>query len=176
MLAPHQTVRYRASAVVTAMLRGGALVLDEANRMPERSWASLAPLLDDRRLVDSVVAGVRIEAQPEFRVCVTTNEDGSVYELPGYIQSRLKPTIEIVAPPWSVCSGIVRSKCRAVDEDLLAGALEELRRRAEASLEDSVRDMLNLARYAQKLRRCGIPDPLSVAARQVLAGGTASER
>ena len=30
MLAPDQTVRYRASAVVTAMLRGGALVLDEA--------------------------------------------------------------------------------------------------------------------------------------------------
>jgi MoxR-like ATPase len=33
-------IEYRASAVVTAMIRGGVVVLDEANRMPERSWAS----------------------------------------------------------------------------------------------------------------------------------------
>ena len=27
-------------------------MIDEANRMPERSWASLAPLMDDRRYVE----------------------------------------------------------------------------------------------------------------------------
>jgi MoxR-like ATPase len=39
-------IEYRASAVVAAVIRGGVVVLDEANRMPERSWASLAPLMD----------------------------------------------------------------------------------------------------------------------------------
>ena len=39
-------IRYVASALVTAMIRGGVCILDEANRMSEKSWASLAPLLD----------------------------------------------------------------------------------------------------------------------------------
>ncbi len=43
-------LRYVASPLVTAMLRGGVVILDEGNRMSEKSWASLAPLLDNRRL------------------------------------------------------------------------------------------------------------------------------
>src|SRR5690606_38300300 len=39
-------IHYHASPLVTAMLRGGVCVLDEGNRMNEKSWASLAPLLD----------------------------------------------------------------------------------------------------------------------------------
>ncbi len=46
-----QKLRYVASPLVTAMLRGGVLILDEGNRMSEKSWASLAPLLDNRRYV-----------------------------------------------------------------------------------------------------------------------------
>src|SRR3990172_429168 len=64
VLAPGGGLRYMASPLVTAMLRGGALILDEGNRMSEKSWASLAPLLDHRRYVDSVVAGIRIPAPP----------------------------------------------------------------------------------------------------------------
>ena len=71
------------------MLMGGIAILDEGNRMPERAWASLAPLMDDRRYVESTVASVKIPAHPRFRMCVTMNEDSSVYEL--HIQSRLKP-------------------------------------------------------------------------------------
>ena len=46
-------LRYVASPLVTAMLRGGIVILDEGNRMSEKSWASLAPLLDNRRYVES---------------------------------------------------------------------------------------------------------------------------
>ena len=46
------------------MLSGGVCVLDEGNRMNEKSWASLAPLLDHRRYVESVVAGITIPAHP----------------------------------------------------------------------------------------------------------------
>ena len=49
---PVYVVDYRASSVVLAMLQGGVAVLDEGNRMPERAWASLAPLMDDRRYVE----------------------------------------------------------------------------------------------------------------------------
>jgi hypothetical protein len=36
-------IRYVASSLVTAMLKGGVAILDEGNRMSEKSWASLAP-------------------------------------------------------------------------------------------------------------------------------------
>src|SRR5580765_8197008 len=57
-------IRYVASSLVTAMIRGGIAIVDEGNRMSEKSWASLAPLLDNRRYVESIVAGVKIKAHP----------------------------------------------------------------------------------------------------------------
>ena len=62
VLAESGKIAYHASPLVTAMLRGGICVLDEGNRMNEKSWASLAPLLDHRRYVESIVAGVTIPA------------------------------------------------------------------------------------------------------------------
>jgi MoxR-like ATPase len=82
VLTGDKQIEYRASAVVTAMIRGGVVLLDEANRMPERSWASLAPLMDDRRYIESEVAALKIQAHPNFRLAVTMNSDASVYELP----------------------------------------------------------------------------------------------
>jgi hypothetical protein len=71
VIAPDGGIAYVASPIVTAMLRGGVAILDEANRMPEKSFASLASLLDDRRYVESVIAGVKIHAHPDFRFAVT---------------------------------------------------------------------------------------------------------
>jgi AAA domain (dynein-related subfamily) len=55
VIAEDRRIEYRASSVVSAMIRGGVLLLDEGNRMPERSWASLAPLMDERRYVESTL-------------------------------------------------------------------------------------------------------------------------
>ena len=66
-------LRYVASALVSAMITGGVVILDEGNRMSEKSWASLAPLLDNRRYVESIVAGTKIKAHPNFRL-VTHDE------------------------------------------------------------------------------------------------------
>jgi MoxR-like ATPase len=161
-------IEYRASAVVTAMIRGGVVVLDEANRMPERSWASLAPLMDDRRYIESEVAALKIQAHSNFRLSITMNSDASVYELPGYIQSRLKPKIEIIEPPWEMQEQIVRVKCAQVDVDLLRQILSELKDRGEKGLRDSTRDMLTFAQYAQKLCNGGTVDPFKLARAQVL--------
>src|ERR1035441_1139492 len=91
-------LRYVASPLVTAMLRGGIAIIDEGNRMSEKSWASLAPLLDNRRYVESIVAGIKIKAHPHFRLVATMNDDASTFELPEYIHSRLQPPIFIDFP------------------------------------------------------------------------------
>src|SRR6201986_1499395 len=91
-------LRYVASALVTAMIVGGIAILDEGNRMGEKSWASLAPLLDNRRYVESIVAGVKIKAHPNFRIVTTMNDDASTFDLPEYIHSRLQPQILIDFP------------------------------------------------------------------------------
>src|SRR6266705_617104 len=87
-----------ASPLVTAMIRGGGCILDEGNRMSEKSWASLAPLLDTRRYVESIVAGVKVKADPGFRMVATMNDDASTFDLPEYIHSRLQPQITIDFP------------------------------------------------------------------------------
>src|SRR5438067_6007865 len=71
VLAESGKIAYHTSPLVTAMLRGGVCILDEGNRMNEKSWASLAPLLDHRRFVESIVAGIQIKASENFRACVT---------------------------------------------------------------------------------------------------------
>ena len=68
VLAENGRIAYHASPLVTAMIRGGVCLLDEGNRMNEKSWASLAPLLDHRRYVESIVAGITIPAIPIFAV------------------------------------------------------------------------------------------------------------
>ena len=98
VLAESGKIAYHASPLVTAIIVGGVCVLDEGNRMNEKSWASLAPLLDNRRYVESVVAGITIPAHADFRVCVTMNEDESTYEVPDYILSRLQPTLNLGFP------------------------------------------------------------------------------
>jgi MoxR-like ATPase len=168
VLTGDKQIEYRASAVVTAMIRGGVVLLDEANRMPERSWASLAPLMDDRRYIESEVAALKIQSHSNFRLAVTMNADASVYELPGYIQSRLKPKIQLVNPPWERQAQIVRAKCPQVDDDLLRQVLSEFKRRGGKGLRDSTRDMLTLAQYAQKLRHQGTNNALKLAVAQVL--------
>ena len=98
-------LRYVASPLVTAMILGGIAILDEGNRMSEKSWASLAPLLDSRRYVESIVAGIKIKAHPNFRMVTTMNDDASTFDLPEYIHSRLQPQIFIDFPERLLAPG-----------------------------------------------------------------------
>jgi MoxR-like ATPase len=150
VLAPEGGVRYMASPLVTAMLSGGACILDEGNRMSEKSWASLAPLLDHRRSVDSVVAGVSIAASPDFRFVTTMNDDASTYELPEYIHSRLMPQIFIDFPEEDEERAILEAQVDGVDPEVVSYVLGFLRAAHLADLRYSVRDGLNIARYAMK--------------------------
>jgi MoxR-like ATPase len=149
-----------ASPLVTALLQGGVAVLDEGNRMSEKSWASLAPLLDHRRYVESLVAGIRIPAVPEFRFVTTMNEDASTYEVPEYIHSRLMPQIYVDFPEEDEERSILASQVPFAEEEVLAYVLRFLRAAHEADLRYTVRDGINVVRYAMKvLRRGGAGGP-----------------
>jgi len=151
VLGPGGGVRYMASPLVTAMVRGGALVLDEGNRMSEKSWASLAPLLDHRRYVDSAVAGIKILAHPEFRFVTTMNEDASTYEIPEYVHSRLMPQIYLDFPEEDEELAILEAQVPFADGEVLAYVLTFLRRAHDSDLDYTVRDGINVLRYAMKV-------------------------
>jgi MoxR-like ATPase len=143
-------IRYVASPLVSAMIRGGICILDEGNRMSEKSWASLAPLLDSRRYIESIVAGLKIAAHPEFRVCVTMNEDASTFEIPEYIHSRLQPQIYLEFPEAEEEKRILQENLPFVDEWILDYVVAFLQRAHQHQQGYTVRDGINIARYAAK--------------------------
>jgi MoxR-like ATPase len=150
VLAESGKIAYHASPLVTAMLRGGVCILDEGNRMNEKSWASLAPLFDHRRYVESIVAGITIEASPEFRCAVTMNQDESTYEIPDYILSRLQPTLPLGFPNRQDEMAILQYHLPFATEEMLAITVEFLQRAHELRLDFSPRDGINILRYALK--------------------------
>ncbi len=143
-------IRYMASPVVSAMIKGGIAVIDEGNRMSEKSWASLAPLLDSRRYVESIVAGIKIQAHPDFRMCTTMNDDASTFELPDYIHSRLQPQIFIDFPEREEELLILKANLPFADDDILEYVVDFLQSAHDANERYSVRDGINVARYALK--------------------------
>ena len=145
-------LRYVASPLVTAMITGGIIILDEGNRMSEKSWASLAPLLDNRRYVESIVAGIKIRAHDNFRLVTTMNDDASTFELPEYIHSRLQPQILIDFPEKDEELHILRENLPFADDKILEYVTQFLQMAHAADERYSVRDGINLARYAIKLR------------------------
>ena len=143
-------IAYHASPLVSAMLRGGVCVLDEGNRMNEKSWASLAPLLDQRRYVESIVAGVVLHAHRDFRCAVTMNQDDSTYEIPDYILSRLQPTLPLGFPTRQDELAILQYHLPFAEPEMLALTVEFLQRSHDLKLDFSARDGLNMLRYALK--------------------------
>jgi len=158
-------IKYVASSVVSAMIKGGVAIIDEGNRMSEKSWASLAPLLDSRRYVESIVAGIKIKAHPDFRFCTTMNEDASTFELPEYIHSRLQPQIYIDFPERDEELLILKSNLPFADQEILNYVVEFLQVAHEADERYSARDGINIARYALK-RLAESGEKLAGAARQ----------
>ena len=144
-------LKYVASPLVTAMIRGGVAILDEGNRMSEKSWASLAPLLDNRRYVESIVAGIKIKAHPNFRLVATMNEDSSTFDLPEYIHSRLQPQILIDFPEREEELAILRENLPFSPDEVLQYVTDFLQQAHAADESYTVRDGINIARYALKL-------------------------
>ncbi len=161
VLAESGTITYHASPLVTAVITGSICVLDEGNRMNEKSWASLASLLDHRRCVESIVAGILINAHEDFRCCVTMNEDASTYEVPDYILSRLQPTLGVGFPTREDELAILKYHLPFAPAELLAMTVDFLQEAHQLSLDYSVRDGIHLLQYALKRRAQDPAHPLA---------------
>ena len=155
------TISYHASPLVTAMIQGGICILDEGNRMNEKSWASLAPLLDHRRYVESIIAGIQIHAHKEFRAAVTMNSDESTFEIPDYILSRLQPTLQLKMPSHQDELSILKYHLPFAEEDLLNMTVGFLQRAHQLDLDFSPRDGLHILQYALKRMSQDNEHPLS---------------
>jgi MoxR-like ATPase len=161
VLAESGKIAYHASPLVTAMITGGICILDEGNRMNEKSWASLAPLLDHRRYAESVVAGITIPAHKEFRCAVTMNQDDSTYEIPDYILSRLQPTLRLSFPNRRDEKAILKYHLPFAEEQLLDITVDFLQQAHGLKLDFSPRDGVNLLRYAIKRMAADKDHPVS---------------
>ena len=150
VLSQNGEIAYHASPLVTAMLEGGVCVLDEGNRMNEKSWASLAPLFDNRRYVESIVAGITLHAHRDFRAAVTMNQDESTFEIPDYIMSRLQPTLTVGFPSKQDEMAILQYHLPFAEPEMLAMTVEFLQRSHQLKLDFSPRDGINLLRFALK--------------------------
>jgi MoxR-like ATPase len=150
VLAESGQIAYHASPLVTAMIRGGVCILDEGNRMNEKSWASLAPLLDHRRYIESIIAGITVRAHRDFRCAVTMNQDESTYEIPDYILSRLQPTLQLGFPDRNDELAILQYHLPFAEPEMLALTVEFLQQSHELKLDFSPRDGINVLRYAIK--------------------------
>lgn len=143
-------IAYHASPLVTAMLEGGVCILDEGNRMNEKSWASLAPLLDHRRYIESVVAGITVHAHPDFRCAVTMNQDDSTYEIPDYILSRIQPSLQVGFPDRKDELAILQYHIPYATDELLSLTVDFLQQSHSLRLDFSARDGIQVLRYALK--------------------------
>ena len=144
-------VEYVASPLVTAVICGGAIVFDEGNRMQEKAWASLAPLLDGRRYIESVTAGVVIKAHKDFRFVSTMNDDATCFDLPEYIQSRLQPQITIGFADKSEEKRILEVNLPGASPVIIDYVADFLQISHANDERFSIREGIHIANYADKL-------------------------
>lgn len=152
VLSEQGKISYHASPLLSAVITGGIAILDEGNRMSEKSWASLAGLFDNRRMVESVVAGITVTAHQEFRAAVTMNEDSSTFEIPDYIMSRLQPGIQIPFPDRKDELQILSYSLPFSTTEIVEMCVDFLQKAHGLDLPYSVRDGINAVRYAAKLK------------------------
>ncbi len=151
VIGPKQQIQYIASSIVAAVVNGGICILDEGNRMNEKAWASLAPLLDHRRYLESMITGIKISAHQDFRFVTTMNDDASTYDLPEYIHSRIQPQIYIDFPEEDEEHLILKANIPFADDEVLVYVLSFLTLAHKADQRYTVRDGINIVRYAMKL-------------------------
>jgi MoxR-like ATPase len=104
-----QTIEYVASPLFAAMLRGGICFFDEIGKAPISALDPLASVLDDRRSLTSVLAGIHLQAHPDFLFCAALNQsEEEGLGLPGFIDERTRPAILVDFPPAQVLEDILR--------------------------------------------------------------------
>jgi MoxR-like ATPase len=108
---PARKMDYLLSPLATAMLKGGIAFIDEIGKLRPRALAPLSSVLDDRRYLDSTLLGERIHAHPGFRLIAATNAvDLEGEGMPDFVQSRLRPRIDVGYPNREMVKRIVQRR------------------------------------------------------------------
>ena len=97
------------------------------------------------------MAGIKIKAHAQFRIVTTMNDDASTFELPEYIHSRLQPQILIDFPERHEEFAILHENLPFGDEKILNYVTDFLQQAHAADERYTVRDGINIARFAMKL-------------------------
>ena len=142
-----ENIEYVASPLFAAMLRGGIFFFDEIGKAPPAALNPLASVLDERRTLTSVLAGIHLKAHPDFRFCAALNEDEEAGgRLPQFMEERLNPAIYVGIPPVATLRKILRNAFSTVDERWIEAYLKEF-------WEDTVspRDALKHLQFAHQL-------------------------
>ena len=116
-------------------------------------------------------SGIKIHAHPEFRVCVTMNEDSSTYEIPEYILSRLQPQVRVGFPSAKEEKEILTVNLPYADEELVGLLSEFLGRCHKYDLPVTSRDGIHIIRYAERLMestRNAAPEAITQATEQIV--------
>ena len=91
-----------------------------------------------------------MKAHPGFRFVTTMNDDASTFELPEYIHSRLTPTILVDFPEEDEEREILANNLPFAPEEILRWVSRFLARAHASDEAYTVRDGINVARYALK--------------------------
>ena len=143
------TIEYVASPLFAAMLKGGICFFDEIGKAPQSSLDPLASVLDDRRSLTSVLAGIHLNAHPDFLFCSALNEDEETgLGLPGFIDERTRPSIYVGYPQLSEIEGILKTRLKVIPEKWVKIFISNFKK---ANL--STRMAITLLGYAYRLSK-----------------------
>lgn len=138
------SIEYVASPLFAAMLTGGIFFFDEIGKAPPAALNPLASVLDERRTLSSVLAGIHLEAHDEFLFCAALNDDEETGgRLPHFIEERLSPAIHVGIPSPAALKNILRSHMAAADERWIDIYMKKFR-----TEETSPRDAKNHIHFA----------------------------
>lgn len=145
-----------ASPLVTAIRKGGLFFFDEINRVPERTLAPLASVLDDRRSIYSALIAREIVAPDDptkkaFRFCCALNPEISQAgsgNLPDYIDERTLPVITVKHLPLSDLSQLLEENLTPPPAFLRAF---EVWYERESERKLSTRQAITLVQYSMNL-------------------------
>jgi len=167
-----QTIEYVASPLFAAMLRGGICFFDEIGKAPTAALDPLASVLDDRRSLTSVLAGIHIKAHQDFLFCAALNENEEEgLGLPGFIDERTRPAIRVDCPSTAVLEQILKAHLPKIDETWFEVFLSNFDHRL------SPRGAITLLGYAYRLaRQDGVTRLTKKAVRDYLGRARGEER
>lgn len=141
------TIEYVASPLFAAMLNGGICFFDEIGKSPQSALDPLASVLDERRSLTSVLAGIHIKANKGFLFCASLNEDEeNGIGLPGFIDERTRPAIHVGYQTSNEMEKIIRSHVPAATEKWISEFIS-----AFGKMELSSRVAITILGYAFRL-------------------------